>query len=77
MRTTVSDLILDEIERGGTEVVFLVPGANIFPFVKLLMERKKLELVIANHELAAGFMAIAYAISSGKPGVVCTIGSPG
>ena len=77
MRTTVSDLILDEIEKGGTEVVFLVPGANIFPFVKLLMERKKLELVIANHELAAGFMAIAYAISSGKPGVVCTIGSPG
>ena len=76
-KKTVADLLLDEIEANGTEVVFLVPGANLFPFIKCLIERNKLKLIIANHELAAGFMAIGYALASGNPGVVCTIGSPG
>lgn len=77
LEKTVSDLVLDEIEKLGTEVIFLVPGANIFPFVKCLKERKNIKIIIANHELAAGFMAIGYARTSGKPGVVCTISGPG
>ena len=74
---SVSDLLLEEIERWGTKVIFLVPGANIYPFIKRLIERNTFNIIIANHELAAGFMAIGYALASGKPGVVCTIGSPG
>jgi acetolactate synthase-1/2/3 large subunit len=33
--------------------------------------------IIANHELAAGFMAIGYARASGKMGVAMSIGGPG
>ena len=74
---SVSELLLDEIERLGVTKVFLVPGANISFFVNQLVKRSNIDMVIANHELAAGFMAIGYAQASGTPGVVCSIGSPG
>ena len=77
MSTTVSGLILDEITRLGIDKIFLVPGANISAFVSQLQNRATIDIVIANHELAAGFMALGYAKATGKPGVVCCIGSPG
>lgn len=76
-KTTVSGLLLDEIERLGCNTIFLVPGANISSFVTQSQSRKMIDLVIANHELAAGFMALGYAKATGNPGVACCIGSPG
>ncbi len=74
---SVSDLLLDEIQQLGSTHIFLVPGANISHLVGRLHARDDLTMIIANHELAAGFMAIGYAQASGKPGVVFSIGSPG
>ena len=75
--TTASELLLDEIESLGCDAIFLVPGANISSFVTRSQSREKIDLVIANHELAAGFMALGYAKATGRPGVVCSIGGPG
>lgn len=74
---TASTILLDEIESLGCDTIFLVPGANISSFVAQSQNRKTIDLVIANHELAAGFMALGYAKANGRPGVVCSIGGPG
>lgn len=77
---TVAEILLKEIYALGTKYVFLVPGAQIIPLVYYLFEGKKNEIpqpIIANHELAAGFMAKGYAQASGKVGVVFSIGGPG
>jgi len=76
-QTTLSGLLLEHIESLGSNTIFLVPGANISSFVSQVQSRKTIDLVIANHELAAGFMAIGYAKATGKPGIACSIGSVG
>lgn len=76
---SVAEVILKELYQSGVEYVFLVPGAQIVPFVFNLFEHKAgiPKPIIANHELAAGFMAMGYARASGKIGVAFSIGGPG
>lgn len=77
---SVAEVLLSELSKMGVEYVFLVPGAQIIPLVFRLYEESKIKVpkpIIANHELAAGFMAIGYARASGKMGVAISIGGPG
>lgn len=76
---SVAEVLLRELYKVGVEYVFLVPGAQIVPFVFSLFEHQTgiPEPIIANHELAAGFMAMGYARASGKVGVAFSIGGPG
>ena len=74
---TVADILYDEIIKLGVEYVFLVPGAHIEPLLISLNMKKALKPIVANHELAAGLMALGYARATGKPGVVLSIGGPG
>lgn len=76
----VAEVLLLELSKLGVEYVFLVPGAQIIPLVFKLYEENKKDIpkpIIANHELAAGFMALGYARASGKMGVAISIGGPG
>ena len=76
---TVVEVLLAELSKLGIEFVFLVPGAQIIPLVFQLYEKSEIKVpkpIIANHELAAGFMAIGYARASGKMGVAISIGGP-
>lgn len=76
----VAKVLLQEIYRLGAEYIFLVPGAQIVPVLNAIYESHSAGIpkpVIANHELAAGFMAIGYSKASGKPGVAFSIGGPG
>lgn len=78
--TSLAEILLKEIFRSGVEYVFLVPGAQIVPLVQVLFENSIAEIpipIIANHELAAGFMAMGYSRASGKAGIVLSIGGPG
>lgn len=77
---SVAEVLLAELSKLGVEYVFLVPGAQIIPLVFRLYEEREIKVpkpIIANHELAAGFMAIGYARASGKMGVAISIGGPG
>jgi len=79
-KLTVAEVLLKELFKLGVEYVFLVPGAQIIPFLLKLYEENKHEIptpIIASHELAAGFMALGYARASGKIGVAFSIGGPG
>jgi len=77
---SVVEILLSELSNLGVDYVFIVPGAQIIPLVFRLYEKGKSKVpkpIIANHELAAGYMAIGYARASGKLGVAISIGGPG
>lgn len=73
----ISEYLIGEITKLGVEYIFMVPGAHIVPLTKAVSNNKNIKLIIATHELAAAFMAIGYARTSGKIGVVMSIGGPG
>jgi len=77
---TVAEILLSEIYNLGIDYVFLVPGAQIIPLLLKLYDKNTSGFpkpIIANHELAAGLMALGYARASGKVGVAFSIGGPG
>lgn len=77
---TVAEILLNELFKQGIKYIFLVPGTQISPILKILFKKNKSNLpepVVANHELAAGFMATGYARASGKIGFAVSIGGPG
>jgi len=77
--STVAEVLLAELSNLGVEYIFLVPGAQITPLLFRLYSENEIKVpvpIIANHELAAGFMAIGYARASGKMGVAISIGGP-
>jgi hypothetical protein len=61
----------------GLRHVFIVPGQQIDPLNRALSRSVQLRPVVANHELAAGYMADAYARASGGIGACFAIGGPG
>ena len=76
-KTSVAEIVLDEVNRMGAEYVFMVPGAHIAPLYAELCKKNSPKFIIADHEQEAAFMAIGYARASNKPGIVLAIGAPG
>jgi len=74
---SITKSICTWIERLGCRHIFLVPGSQIEPFCKEVIEYKKLKLIVACHELGAAYMADGYARASNTPGVCLSIGGPG
>ncbi len=75
--SNVAAALLDRLSAWGVQVVFTVPGLQIDPLNRALAARPDLRAVVANHELAAGYMADGHARASGRPGAVFAIGGPG
>lgn len=71
-----ADLLIAGLEGAGVDCVFGLPGTQLVPVFEAL-RRHDLRVIVPTHELAAGFMALGYARSSGKPGVLLTIPGPG
>jgi acetolactate synthase I/II/III large subunit len=69
--------IVDVLREFGTNVVFGVPGGAISPVYAALLERPEIRIVTTKHETNAAFMALGYAIATGRPGVVLTTAGPG
>ncbi|MGA7993057.1 MAG: thiamine pyrophosphate-binding protein [Thermoanaerobaculia bacterium] len=64
------------LESLGVEVVFSLPGTQNVALFEAL-RKSRLRTIVATHELSASFMAIGYALASGRPGVLLTIPGPG
>lgn len=77
MQASGADILQQELVKAGIKAVFLVPGAQVDPLSTQLAKSRQLSTVIANHELAAGFMADGYARASQLPGVCLGIGACG
>lgn len=71
-----AELVCRTLQRLGADCVFGLPGTqNVELFEGLRVSG--LRVIVATHELAAGFMANGYARASGRPGVVVAIQGPG
>jgi acetolactate synthase I/II/III large subunit len=75
--TTGAQRICEWLLAIDVEYVFCVPSIYIFPLVKEIIRHPKLKLVVAAHELGAGYMADGYARASGNIGVCLVAGGPG
>ena len=59
--------------REGVEVIFGIPGVQLYGAVAAIRDESGLRMVTTRHEQAATYMADGYARASGKPGVAFVV----
>lgn len=69
--------LIDELRAHGIDTVFGIPGGAVSPIYAALLKRPSVRVITAKHETSAVFLAMGYAIATGKPGVVITTAGPG
>jgi acetolactate synthase-1/2/3 large subunit len=71
-----SDVFIRALENEGVQYIFGVPGEENLDLLDSL-HGSTIQLVVARHEQAAGFMAATYGRLTGKPGVCLSTLGPG
>jgi acetolactate synthase I/II/III large subunit len=74
---TVGQLIVDSLVANGIDRLFCVPGESYLGLLDALYGRADIDTVACRHEAGAGFMAIADARLTARPGIVCVSRGPG
>lgn len=72
-----ADLLVDCLAAHAVDRVFCVPGESYLAVLDGLHDRNTIETVICRHEGGAGFMAVADAKVTGKPGIAFVSRGPG
>ena len=72
-----ADLLVACLESAGVDRAFCVPGESYLATLDAFARRNRIELVQARHESGAGFMAVADAKLTGRPGVALVSRGPG
>ncbi len=75
--TTVSDVIVAELERWGAEIVLGMPGTSSLGLVDAVRRSTELRYVPVRHEANGAMAASAYNKLTGKLAVCLTIAGPG
>jgi acetolactate synthase-1/2/3 large subunit len=76
MKITVSELIVQYLERLGVEVIFGMPGAHVLPIYDQLRD-SKVKSVLVKHEQGAAFMAGGYSRVSHRVSACIATAGPG
>jgi acetolactate synthase-1/2/3 large subunit len=74
---TVARFIIDTLAAHGIDRVFCVPGESFLGLLDALHDRADIDTVVCRHEGGAGFMALADARLTGRPGVALVSRGPG
>src|SRR4051812_4996529 len=74
---TAGELIVASLVAHGIDRLFCVPGESYLGLLDALYGRSDIDTVVCRHEAGAGFMALADARLSGRPGVACVSRGPG
>ena len=75
---TGGEAIVAELRRHAVDVVFGLPGAQIYGlFDALHGENARMRVIGARHEQGCAYMALGYARSTGRPGVYAVVPGPG
>ncbi len=72
-----ADLLIDTLSAHGVDRVFCVPGESYLSILDGLAHRTDVAVVTTRHESGAGFMALADARLTGRPGVAFVSRGPG
>lgn len=70
-------MLVRSLVRHGVDRVFCVPGESYLSVLDALVEVPEIQVITARHESGAGFMAVADAKLSGRPGVAIVSRGPG
>jgi acetolactate synthase I/II/III large subunit len=75
---TGGEAIVDGLLRHGIDVVFGLPGAQIYGlFDAFYQAQPRLKTICTRHEQACGYMAFGYARSTGRPAVYAVVPGEG
>ncbi len=72
-----ASLVVEWLQQRHIRWVFLVPGGQIAALLEALASTDQIQVVVANHELGAAYMADGYARATKKIAVCLSIGGPG
>ena len=71
------EALVKSLAREGVEVVFGVPGIQVYGIVAGIRDEPGIRMVTTRHEQATTYMADGYARVSGKPGVALVVPGAG
>jgi pyruvate dehydrogenase (quinone) len=78
MGNTAADILIENLQDWGVEVIFGIPGDGINGIMEALRTRAdSIRFVQTRHEEAAAFMACSYAKFTGRLGVCLATSGPG
>ncbi len=71
------EALVKSLVREGVEVVFGIPGIQIYGIVAALRDEPSIRMITTRHEQATTYMADGYARASRKPGVALVVPGAG
>jgi acetolactate synthase-1/2/3 large subunit len=74
---TGGQALIKSLTREGVEVIFGLPGVQMYEAINPIADEPGLRFITARHEQATAYMADGYARASGKPGVCMVVPGPG
>ena len=74
---TAGHVLVDSLAAQGIDRLFCVPGESYLGLLDALYGRIDIDTVVCRHESGAGFMALADARLTHRPGVACVSRGPG
>jgi len=74
---TAAEILLDTLAARGADRAFCVPGESYIALLDALHAHPSIDLVTCRQEGGAGFMAVADARLTGRPGIVLVSRGPG
>jgi acetolactate synthase I/II/III large subunit len=77
MAATAAERLIEFLADQGIDRAFCVPGESYIALLDALHAHPRIDLVVARQEGGAGFMAVADAKLTGRPGVVLVSRGPG
>ena len=77
MSSTAAEALVATLARHRVDRAFCVPGESYLAVLDALIDRPEIDLVTCRHEAGAGFMAVADAKMTGRPGIAFVSRGPG
>lgn len=77
MKLSAAESLVSQLVSLGTDKIFCVPGESYLAALNAMYQHKDIEIISCRHESGAGFMAIADARLTERPGVIFTSRGPG
>ena len=75
---TTAQAVVSMLEVNGIDTIFCLPGVQNDPFFDALYDRTNaIRPIHARHEQACAYMALGYAMATGKPSAYVVVPGPG
>jgi acetolactate synthase-1/2/3 large subunit len=71
------EAIVRAVEANGVDMLFGLPGAQIYPLFDALARSSGMTTITSRHEQGAAYMAMGYAKATGRPGAFSVVPGPG